>query len=151
MLVFPVLGSRYCRCFVAFAAVTARKNLLSKATFFFFFLSSPYIALFFWEFLCNKARLWFVRCSCFNLGSCWDWTTKFLLNRGTIFFLHWVWSMQSMNDTFKQRCLRILLCDVRLFSCPHLCMCVCVCVCVCVFVCVRVSMSVCMAGCCWSC
>ncbi len=137
MLVFPVLGSRYCRCFVAFAAVTARKNLLSKATFFFFFCLLPTLPCFSGNFSATKqdCGLWgvpvliwvpagiglqsfywiVVQFSSFTeCGACSQWMTH--LNR----------------DAWEFFC---VMCVCFL---AHICVCVCVCVCVYVCLCVCV-------------
>ena len=74
----------------------------------------------FWDFLPNKAGLWFVRCSYFNLCSCsgLDYTV-FTESQHNLFFLYWVSEWQR----FKQRCLRILLWMCVYFN-ARVCVCV---------------------------
>lgn len=128
-LVFPTLGSRYCHRLVAFAAMAARKNLFKWGS---YFSCPPYVALLAFlspgvsgnfsptKWVCG---LWGVPVLIHVPARIW--TKKILLN-ATVFLLLSPWSMQSMNDTFKQRCWRIPLRAVRLFSCPHVCVPVCV-------------------------
>lgn len=105
------------------SAITGGKNFLSKASisfcrlnWFFFFPLLEVYGIFF----SNKASLWVVMCSYFNLCFCLGLTTKFCGNMiRTFLFLNHIIIMQSMNDIFKRR-----WCYVSFFFIPaFVCMC----------------------------